>query len=303
MFKRILRKIRANPLDRMVKKAKKREQKNILLAWNRGLGDIPLGLFAIVHRIRHYIPDAAITFLTRENLEDGFKLLSDVDILVHPTWKRGKPYNVEASLLELQVDPASFDLIIDYPDPTYWVKWQRGKLTPKLRWCNEWEDLWKKFGLEQGKHYVGAHPHTETSYGLGRNWPTSSWQELFTTIGEKQKRKILLFGFEKEPLFQGDHIVDLRGKTTLFELLSIIKNCCRSLIVLDSGVSAMTYFLDTPFPLQLISLWGNPDMGILKQNVASPNQQLKHFPLLGEGADINKISVQEVEKALVSYAP
>lgn len=300
MFKRILRKLEPNPLDRMLKKARRKNQKSILLAWNRGLGDIPLGLYAIVHRIRHFIPDCTITFLTRENLEDGFKLLEKVNILVHPSWKRGKPYNVKASLLELQVDPDSFDLIIEYPDPTYWVKWQRGTLTPKLTWQENWDDLWKKFGLKKEELYIGAHPYTETTYGAGRNWSKEAWQQLFTNIAENHGAKILLFGYEKEHLFEGDHIIDLRGKTSLYELLSIIKNCCSSLLVLDSGVSAMTYYLDSSFPLKIVSLWGNPDMGILKQNVASPNPLLKHIPLLGQGQDINNITPEEVEQAIFS---
>lgn len=300
MFKKIYRKITPNPLDRLLKKATVKKRTKILLAWNRGLGDIALGLYAIVHRIREFIPGCEITFLTRENLEDGFKLLAGVHVLVDRSWKRGKPYDVQASLSKLGLEPDSFDLIIEHPDPTYWVKWQLGTLTPKLVWNKEWDTLWKKFGLREDEHYIGVHPHTETSYGMGRNWPVSSWQELLDKITQKHQAKVILFGYDKQPLFLGDDLIDLRGKTTLYELLSIIKNRCRSLIVLDSGISSMTYFLDASFPLRLVSLWGNPNMGILKQNVASPNPLLKHIPILGADEDIRRITAGEVEKALFS---
>ena len=80
--------IPSNPLDRIIKKARVRDQKRFLLFWNRGLGDIALGLYAIVHRIRESIPNAEITFLTRPNLYDGFVLLGGVNIIVAPDLKR-----------------------------------------------------------------------------------------------------------------------------------------------------------------------------------------------------------------------
>ena len=65
MLKKLIRKFGPNPLDRILEKAKQKNHKTFLIYWNRGLGDIALGLYAIVHRIRETIPDAEITFLTR----------------------------------------------------------------------------------------------------------------------------------------------------------------------------------------------------------------------------------------------
>lgn len=300
MFKQLFRKIAPNPLDRLLKKAQQKQQKRFLIAWNRGLGDIALGLYAIVHRIREFIPDSAITFIARENLKEGFTLLEDVEVLTVPSWKRGKPYSIQEGLLEIGQDPANYDVFIERPDPTYWVKWQRGNLVPKLRWNPEWDRLCEKYGLKEGEKYIGVHAHTETNYGFGRNWSLQKWQELFDRVIQKEQVKILLFGFEKEPQFSGKGIIDLRGQTSTYELLSIIKNRCFALVMLDSGISAMTYFLDTPFPIKLISLWGNPDMGILKQNVASPNPKLVHIPLLGREENINAIEASQVEQAIFS---
>jgi ADP-heptose:LPS heptosyltransferase len=288
MFKKLYRKIAPNPLDQLLKKAKARGDKKILLFWNRGLGDIALGLFAIVHQIRTFIPDAQITFLTRPNLKDGFILLGGVEILVAPQLKRGDKVDVRTL-----IDPSQFDLIIENPDPTYWVKWQLGKLTPLLHWQQKWDVLCEKYDLDPNATYVGAHVQTETDYAEWRNWPNESWAALFEKITSSGK-KVLLFGFGNEPAFDLPGVIDLRGKTPLFELLSIIKNRCSALVVPDSGVSSMVYFLSVSFPIKHISLWADPNNGILKQKVASPNPQLKAIPLIGKDKNIRNITVEEV---------
>ena len=65
-----------------------------MLAWNRGLGDIALGLYAIVHRIKKMIPDARITFATRGDLLQGFSLLKGVNVIEIPDWKRGEKFDL-----------------------------------------------------------------------------------------------------------------------------------------------------------------------------------------------------------------
>src|SRR5690606_13529270 len=99
---------------------------------NRGLGDIALGLYAIVQRIRFWIPHAEIVFLVRKNLMDGFSLLDGVDAIAAPDWTRGEPYDVYATLKALGRDAKEFDWVIPWPSPTDWVRWQRGYLVPRL---------------------------------------------------------------------------------------------------------------------------------------------------------------------------
>lgn len=288
MLIKLFRKIRSNPLDALLEKAQKKRQKKFLLFWNRGLGDIALGLYAIVHQIRKYIPEAEITFLTRPGLYEGFVLLSDVDVRVLPQLKRGDQIDIRRV-----IDTSAYDVIIENPDPTKWVSWQLGNLTPILHWQNEWDDLWTKFPLDIEDTYIGAHVQTETNYASWRDWPISSWQKLFEKITGDGK-KVLLFGFEKDPKFEIPGVIDLRGQTPLFELLSIIKNRCSALIVPDSGISSMVYFLNVDFPIKHISLWSEPYMGILKQNVASPNKLLQHIPILGKDKNIANITAEEV---------
>jgi len=56
----------------------------------------------------------------------------------------------------------------------------------------------------------------------------------------------------------------------------------------------MVYFLNETFPIKHISLWADPYMGILKQNVSSPNPFLQHIPLFGKDKNITNITVDEV---------
>lgn len=299
MFKKILRAIRPNPLDQILKKAQKKQQKKFLLGWNRGLGDLALGLFAINHRIREFVPDADITYLIRENLKDGFELLEDVKVLVAPDWQRGKSYSMEETLKKLDIDPKSFDQIIPNPDPTYWVKWQRGKLIPKLKWQEQWDNLYKEFDLPQGYTYIAMQPNAETQYGFWRNWPLGRVEEFIKEVEKHPKMRLILLGFSNEPKFDSPAVVDLRGKTSLFQMLSIIKNRVSHLVVPDSGVLTMTYYLDAPFEIQVISLWADSRHGILKQAVFSPNPDLVHRPIYSRDRDLSSVQVADVFKYLM----
>jgi len=286
MFKRLWKKFGPNPLDRILKKAAKQGCKTVLIPWNRGLGDIALGLYAMVHRIHQFLPNAEITFLTRPDLKPGFDLLKGTHVIVAPHWTRGKRHDFPADL-------PHFDLIIENADPTHWVAWQRGHLVPKMEWDPALDQLCDKFGLPE--NCIAAHVHCETGYYFERNWPLEKWQELFSTLDAP----VILLGLKKDPLFQHPHLFDLRGETGFYEILSILKNKCQCLIAPDSGILGMTYFLNTPFPLKIVSLWADPNHGILKQNVPSPNPYLKHIPVISSNRkDAALITVDEVRKAL-----
>ena len=280
-----------NEFDRLLKKAQKQQARKILIPWNRGLGDIALGLYALIVRIRHFIPEAEITFLTRPDLEEGFHLLDNVSVFSVKSWKRGDSLDLDQALQECNLQRASFDLVLENPNPTKWLKWQLGTVTPKLKWENSWDALCERFELKE--KYIAVHVQTETHYNYEKNWPKSSWEQLF-----KRLPRIVLFGLQPTPSFSFEGVVDLRGKTTLMEALSIIKNRCSCLIAPDSGILSLTYFIDSSFPLRVVSLWADADKGILKQNVISPNPQLLHVPLRGKNAEVGTITVDEVMHAL-----
>ena len=302
MFKTILRKIMPNPLDKLLKNAKKNSFKNILLFWNRGVGDIPLGLSAIVHRINSFLPNAKISFLVRGDLKEGFLLLPNIDVHKASNWVRGKKYKSIDEILKIGKTPKQFDLIIDYPDPTYWVKWQLGKFVPKLNYnlnsINIESSYMKILEKNLDKKIIGIQPSTETTHGyFTRNWPVHKFQETFKIL-EENNYFILLFGFEKGTKYDGENILDFRGKTNLLELLCLIKKYCKYLLLPDSGILSIVYFFNENFPINIVSLWGDPNQGILKQNVKSPNALLKNSAIIAKDKKINKISVTEVLKKI-----
>lgn len=302
MFKALWRRYGINPFDQLLKEAKKTGKQRFLVCWNRGLGDIPLGLYALTHRIRTYVPDARITFATREDLADGFKMLAAVSTIIDPQWKRGSPFDLDATLKKTGFDRSHFDVILERPDPSRWLMWQLGKLTPRLTWDPAWDALADRFSLSKEKFYVGVHVQTETSYAYEKNWPMAYWQELLQRAVQEQGVEILLFGFSPHPAFEGPGIHDLRGRTSLFEMLSIIKNHCRQLLVPDSGVLSMAYYIDAAFPLDILSLWADPRQGVLKQNVPSPNPLLRHRPLIARKGDLRTLSVDHVMEELFQKA-
>ena len=289
-----MRKFGSNPLEVILRRAKASGNRKFLIYWNRGLGDIPLGLYSLVLKIRMEIPEAQITFLTRSNLSEGFALLGGVEVIVAPELKRGDPIAIDSF-----VDTARFDVVIESADPTHWVSWQIGTVVPHLTWKGEWDSLWERYQLDPTVDYVGVQVATEANYALWRDWPLDSWRRLIQRCTEAGK-KVILFGYEKQSLFSGEGVIDLRGETSVLELLSVIKRCCKALVVPDSGISSMVYYLNEEFPLKHISLWSDPTVGILMQKVPSPNTQLEYIPILGENRDIATISVDQVYEQLSS---
>src|SRR5689334_14359627 len=98
MLKYFWKRYGPNALDQLLEKAQKERKQRFLVCWNRGLGDIPLGLFALNARIRTYIPDAHITYATRTDLSDGFAMLKNVSVLADPAWKRGAAFDLDLTL-------------------------------------------------------------------------------------------------------------------------------------------------------------------------------------------------------------
>jgi ADP-heptose:LPS heptosyltransferase len=292
-----LKKFRGNEFDRLLQSAVKGNKKRFLIVWNRGLGDIALGLYALVYRIRTFIPDAQITFITRKELEDAFLLLDNTSVIGVPWWERGKPIDFDNTLNGLNIKKTDYDIFLEKVNPTKWLSWQIEKLTPKLKWKNEYDELWKHFNfLESSRSYIGVHLNTETGqfYGYQKDWPVGNWRALFERLSEIKDIQIVLFGHNRTGTFNLPSVIDLRGDTTLLEMLSIIKNRCNVLIAPDGGVLSLIYYLDVFSPITVISLWGDANQGILKQAVPSPNKGLVHMPIIGKGNDISNISVEEV---------
>ena len=184
-IKQLWRRFGVNPFDSLLKRAQEKSARRFLICWNRGLGDIPLGLYALTYRIRHYIPHAEVTFATRSDLSDGFSMLAGVSTLVDPEWKRGMSFDLPKTLKKAGLSLEDFDVILEHPDPTRWLMWQLGKLTPKLSWNAEWDKLCERFPLDPERAYVGVHVQTETSYAYEKNWPTCTGKNFLQKCTNK----------------------------------------------------------------------------------------------------------------------
>ena len=302
MIKWLINSFRPNLFDKLLKQIANENKNRFLVVWNRGLGDIALGLYALVHRVKTFIPHASITFLTRLDLADAFSMLEGVQVLVCSKWERGKEWNIEKALKEHHLSTNMFDVVLEKPDPTKWFKWQLGNLTPKLNWRQQWDMLTQKYKLDPDITYIGAHVQTETGvfYDYEKNWDLASWRDLFKRINDEKKGKVLLFGMKKKPAFLMDNVIDLRGKTSVFEMLSLIVNHCRYLIAPDSGVLSLAYYVNKDFPIRVVSLWADPHQGVLRQKVASPNRKFEHIPLIGRNDNVANITVDTAYHALFS---
>lgn len=303
MFRTLLRSYFPNPFDRKLKKLERQGKKKILLVWNRGLGDIPLGIYAMVHRISEIVREAKITILTRESLREGFSLLQGVEVAAVPGWKRKDTVSALEGLAKIGRRQDDFDYIFENPNPTQWVSWQLGKLQPKLAWKEEETHMPSCVSFSSEYHYIGVQIEVESGYNFHRNWPKVFWDDLLVRLSFFPNVRILLLGEKKGDPIEHPHCIDLRGKTTLKEVLSLIQKHCAALLLPDSGLLSLCFYLDVSFPIRVVSLWSDPFQGVLKQAVASPNPQLSHFPLIARNKNLATISVSAVMDALFDVKP
>ena len=300
MLKKIIRRFKKNPLDEILKKAKEQKSKTFLLPWNRALGDISLGLYYVVNKIKKEIPDSKITFLIREDLKAGFELLGGINYITVSFWRRYVPIDIYHAMKLLNIKESSYDVILKEVDPNYWIKDQIGKITPKLKWNNDFDQLIDKFNLPNDKILIAVAPQIETKHSFWRSWDKKNFQSLFSQYKDQKDVLFVLFGEKNIDIYIGDNIIDLRGKTTLLEALSIIKNACNYFICLDSGLLSLLFFLDVNFPIKIISLWADLGVGILKHKVTSPNQKLVDVRLIYENG-LENLKPKEVKKHLYPF--
>jgi hypothetical protein len=298
-FRRISDRLLGTALDRAVRRIARHPRGGLLICWNRGLGDIALCLVPIFARIRRDAPGARIAVVTRSELADPFSMTDADDVRVIASLARDDPISAARIRADTGLEPRDFAVLFTYPDPNRWLRGRRTEFPPVLAWNAAWDECAEHLvPAAPGVTTIGAHVGSETAryYGYDKDWPAAAWRELFARFAGRTDVRWLLLGAKAEPTYTHDNVVDLRGRTTFRELVSIVRNRCRILIAPDSGVLATAYFLDTRFPLDVVSLWSDPRQGILLQGCPSPNPLLRHVPLVGRDELAANIAVDDVER-------
>ena len=304
-FKTVARRISehafGSTFDRALENSCSETYPRFLFCWNRGLGDIALGLMPLFDLIRHTAPSARISVITREDLKSAFALAGVEEVHTLHSLQRGQRINVANACATLAISRKDFVAVFSDPDPDRWLDERRAQFPPALLRNPIWDRYADRF-LESfpGQIVIAAHLHSETAqhHGYMKDWLAPAWTELFSRFRTNDLVQWVLLGDVAEPRFEGGNVTDLRGRTSLLELLSLIKNHCRILIAPDSGVLTMTYYLAVPFSIEVISTWSNPRQGILKQGCASPNPLLRHVPLFGAEEDVRNVPVADVAAAV-----
>ena len=310
MARKTLRRLIEKPLgsewERLLRGIRRRDSKRFLVFWNRGLGDIALGLCRVIDELRRAVPDAEITVLTRSDLAEAFGLLPIDHVLVDRKLERDDGPDLKRIRDRGKLVAERYDLIIAKPDPTHWFR-DQANAHPRLHWPERfnakaaWFD--PLFDTADGPCIdIGVHVHSETAsfYRYQKDWPVESWRALFDRVRSRHPARFVLFGHSSDVAFGPAGCIDLRGRTSFLEMMALIKNRCRMLIAPDSGVLTMTYYLDTANPIDIVSLWADPRQGILKQGAPSPNPLLRHHPLLAQDERIEHIDVDTVAAAVDS---
>ncbi|MET0211087.1 MAG: glycosyltransferase family 9 protein [Burkholderiaceae bacterium] len=294
--------LRGTPFDRALAEAARNGVTEFVFGWNRGLGDIALGLVPLFARIRAVLPAARIVVFTRGDLAQGFALTDCTAVHVVPGLDRGRAVDIASAAAACGTRVAADAVVFADPDPTRWLDGQRQTHPPVLHWHPQWDARASALPPAAGDILIGAHVSSETAryYGYVKDWPANAWRALFARYPQGSGVRWVLFGQGADEPFAQDNVTDLRGRTDLIALLATLRTRCRILVAPDSGVLTLAYYLDGTAPLDVISLWSDPRQGILKQACPSPNPRLVHVALRGRDEDVRNIAVDDVAGAVAA---
>lgn len=299
--------IAGDPYERALAGAARARKRRVVYFWNRGLGDIALGLVPMFARAAERLPGAAIEVVTRADLEEPFRLTAATRIHVVPGLERAERVGAGIACARLPADPRADALAIDAPDPTRWLAAAGRRATPpRFHWESRYDALAEPLvDRSDPRPWIAVHASTETAqhYRYVKDWPTASWRELFREAARRHDLRFVLLGHAAVPRYDEPNVIDLRGRTGFLEMLALIRARCAALVAPDGGVLNAAYFLDADFPLTVVSLWSDPRQGLLKARAPSPNPRLVHAPLLGAGEDVRAIPVADVLAAIEVALP
>jgi len=290
------------PYERALDRAAAGRRDRVVFFWNRGLGDIALGLVPMFARAAERLPGASIEVITRAELEEPFRLTVARRIHVVPGLARGDAGGADAACARLAADPRAGALAIDDPDPTRWIAGARRVPAPRLAWDARYDALAAPLvDPEDARPWIAVHPSTETArhYRFVKDWPAAHWRACFDAAVARTDARFVLLGHAPAPALEAPNVLDLRGRTGFLAMLALIHTRCAALIAPDGGVLNAVYYLDATFPLRVVSLWADPTLGLMKQGTRSPNPALDHRPLVGTGGDVATVRPSQVLDALL----
>ena len=288
-----------DPYERTLARALRQPPKRLLFFWNRGLGDIALGLVPMFQRARECLPEARIEVVTRRDLDEAFRLTDADAIHVAPRLARDDTITLEFACEQLPKDPRVGALVFDKPDPNRWLAIARGRFLPRLHWDAAW-DATAPTVAPAGVRCVAVHVATETSrhYGFTKDWPAERFRALFAAAADRRDVRFVLLGHAASDVYAAPNVLDLRGRTTLIEALALVRTRCVALLAPDSGILNAVYWLDAQFAIRVVSLWADPRLGLMRAQAPSPNRALVHIPLIGARRDVSNVPVERVIDAL-----
>ena len=89
--------VRGNEFERALRSARDRGSHDYVFCWNRGLGDVALGLVPLFARIRAQDPDSRIIAFTRAELAEIFTLAGVEGLHIVAGLSRGEPFDPNAA--------------------------------------------------------------------------------------------------------------------------------------------------------------------------------------------------------------
>ena len=296
-----------DPYERALARAARERRERVVFYWNRGLGDIALGLAPMFARAAERLPGASIEVVTRADLEEPFRLTAARAVHVVPGLSRGDRLDADGACARLPADPRVGALAIDAPDATRWLAAARHPAPPRFRWDPAYDALAVPLvDRDDTRPWIAVHASTETArhYGYVKDWPADAWRKLFRDTARRHDVRFVLLGLGGEPALDGPNVIDLRGRTGFLAMLALVRTRCTAVVAPDGGVLNAVYFLDAAFPVTVVSLWSDPRQGLLKAHARSPNPELVHVPLVGAGHDVGSIAPSDVLAALeIALAP
>ncbi len=181
------------------------------------------------------------------------------NLLTHPIeWEKGMDNTYDPVMFaELLKENTGIDVMQEENWNTF--HYSEASLEEKARV----ERMFAETGHDIDKPYIVFSMYTSHA---SKDWPETYWQELWSRVGEISDIKIVLTGANPKNIKFGNNVIDLSGKTDLYELGYIIK---RAKLVIN-GCSAPMH-IARAFKVPTIGLYGSTPVskGAPPENIAS----------------------------------